>query len=206
VVNDPELLLEFSQPRLVSADLGGTQVWFDGFPGALLYAGGGQVNVVVPFEIAGKSSTRMQVWYQGIPSAIVALPVLPAIPGIFTQDGSGKGAASLVNADGLLNTPAYPAAAGSVVSLYATGGGIHSQPLSDGQQDIYADALVANVQVLLNGTPVTVLYAGSAPGLVAGVVQINFQIPAGFASSSAATVQVSAAGKLSPAGVTLATR
>jgi hypothetical protein len=78
--------LEFSEPRQVSTALAETQVWFDGSPGVVLYAGGGQVNVVAPFELAGKTSTRVQVWYQGIPSAIVAIPVTPVAPGLFTQD------------------------------------------------------------------------------------------------------------------------
>jgi uncharacterized protein (TIGR03437 family) len=198
--------LEFAEPRQVSSILGGTQVWFDGSTGALLYAGAGQINVVAPFEISGKSSTRMQVWYQGIPSAFVTLPVSPAAPGIFTQDSSGTGAGIVLNADYTLNSPANPAPAGSVVSLYANGGGTYSPSLEDGQQDVYADNLTAKVQVSLNGTSALVSYAGSAPGLVAGVVQINFQIPAGFPSSSAVTIQLNIGGKLSPTGVTLSVR
>jgi uncharacterized protein (TIGR03437 family) len=198
--------LEFAEPRQVSTNLGGTQVWFDGLPGALLYAGHGQINVVAPFKLASKTSTRMQVWYLGIPSPLVTLQVSPTAPGIFTQDGSGKGAAAILDADGTLNSPSNPASAGSVVSLYATGGGTYSPSLADGQQDIYADALTAGVQVSLNGTPAKVIYAGSAPGLVAGVVQINFQIPDGFPSSSTVAVQLNIGGNLSSAGTTLSVR
>lgn len=198
--------LEFSEPRQVSTDLAQTQVWFDGSAGTLLYAGSGQINVVAPFRLAGETSSRIQVWYQGIPSAIISMPVSPASPGIFTQDGSGKNAGAILNQDGSLNTPAQPAAAGTIVSVYGEGGGGYQPALSDGQQDIYADSLVSNVQVLLNGTPVPALYAGSAPDLVAGVVQVNFQIPPDFPPSSAAVVQLSIAGAVSPAAVTISTK
>jgi len=195
--------LEFSAPRQVSTDLGETQVWFDGLPGTMVYAGSGQIDVVAPFGLAGKKSTRVQVWYQGIPSAIIPLPVSPTSPGIFTQDGSGRGAAVL-NVDSSL--PGRPAPAGRVVSLYATGGGVTNPPLADGQQDIYPVPLAASVQVLLNGSAVPVLYAGSAPDLPAGVVQVNFQIPQDFPSSPSATVQLSVGGVLSPSGVTISTK
>jgi uncharacterized protein (TIGR03437 family) len=198
--------LEFSAPHQVSTNLGQTQVWFDGLPGTMLYAGGGQINVIAPFGLAGKASTRVQVWHQGIPSAFLTLPVAPGSPGIFTQNGTGKGAAAALNADYSPNTPSQPAPAGSVVSLFATGGGATNPALADGQQDIFADPLAASVQVVLNGTSVPVLYAGSAPGLVAGVDQINFQIPAGFPASSTVAVQMSVGGILSPAGVTISVR
>jgi uncharacterized protein (TIGR03437 family) len=162
--------------------------------------------VVAPFELAGKTSTRIQVWYQGIPSASFEMPVAVTSPGIFSQNGSGQGAASILNADYSLNTASQPAASGSVVSLYATGGGLTTPASSDGEQDVYALPLAASAQVTLNGTQVPVLYAGSAPGLVAGVVQINFQIPSGFPASSGVALQLSMGGQLSVPGVTMSIR
>jgi uncharacterized protein (TIGR03437 family) len=112
----------------------------------MLFAGSGQINVVAPFGIAEKKSTRVQVWYQGIPSAIFPLQVSPASPGIFTRNGSGQRAGTILNGDGTLNTPSQPAPAGSAVSVYATGGGETQPALADGQQDIYAWPLFAGVQ------------------------------------------------------------
>jgi uncharacterized protein (TIGR03437 family) len=198
--------LEFSSLRQVSTDLAETQVWFDGIPGTMLYASAGQLNVVAPFELAEKASTRLQIWYQGIPSTSFVAPVTASSPGIFTQNGSGKGAASILNADYSLNTAAQPAPSGSIVSLYATGGGATSPLSLDGAQDVYALSLTASAQVTLNGTGATVLYAGSAPGLVAGVVQVNFQIPPGFPASSNVALQLSIGGQLSASGVTMSIR
>lgn len=202
----PGRSLEFSEPRQVSTILTGTQVWFDGLPGTMLYAGSGQINVVAPFGLSGKSETRIQVWNRGIPSAIIPLQISPTSPGIFTQDGSGGGAGAILNADASINSPSQPAPAGSIVSIFANGGGPTTPPLADGQQDIHPSSLDGGVQVLLNGSSVPVLYAGSAPGLVAGVVQVNFQIPSDFPPSASATVQLSISGIISPAVVTMSIR
>ena len=202
----PGRTLEFSEPRQVSTILGSSRVWFDGLPGTMLYAGSGQINAIAPFGLSGKTSTRVQVWNQGIPSSIVSLQVSSTSPGIFTQNASGQGAAAILNADGSVNSPSQPAPAGSIVSLYANGGGVTRPLLDDGLQDIHPATLAGGVQVLLNGASVPILYAGSAPLLVAGVVQVNFQIPADFPPSAAATVQLSINGIVSPTGVTMSTR
>ena len=124
-------------------------------------------------------------------------------PGIFTQNGSGSGLSAILNADGSLNSAASPAHPGDVVSLYGTGGGVTSPPSQDGVLAPAADSLAAPVEVLLNNQSVTASYAGSAPGLVAGMIQVNFQIPAGFSSSTPARVQLKIGGVTSPAGTTL---
>jgi uncharacterized protein (TIGR03437 family) len=199
----PGRSLEFSAYRRVSTNLGGTEVWFDGLPGTMLYAGAGQVNVVAPFGLAGKSSTKVQLWYGGIPSAQITLPVVGVSPGIFTLDGSGKGPAALLNSDGSVNSAAHPAPAGTYATLFGTGGGL-TQPASHDGEPASADGLVAGVRVLLSGQSVPVIYAGSAPGLVAGVIQVNFQIPAGFPASPAVNLQLEVAGVASTSGATMA--
>ena len=47
---------------------------------------------MVPYEVAGKTSTSVQLVYQGIPSDAVTYDVVPFAPGIYTQDGAGMGA------------------------------------------------------------------------------------------------------------------
>src|SRR5207237_5302251 len=45
--------------------LGETQVFFDGVPAPLLLAGPATLTIFAPYEIAGKTSTRMTVVFQG---------------------------------------------------------------------------------------------------------------------------------------------
>jgi uncharacterized protein (TIGR03437 family) len=198
--------LELSAPHQVSTDLGGTQVWFDGLPGIMLYSGGGQVNVVAPYGLAGKSTTKVQLWNTGIPSPAVHLSVAATAPGVFTQDGSGRGAATILNSDYALNTPKQPAAAGSTAVLYGTGGGVTVPAAADGVLTASEDPLAAKVRVLLNGISVPVLHSGSVPGLVPGAIQVEFQIPPAFRPSPATAVQLEVGGVLSPVGISMAVR
>jgi uncharacterized protein (TIGR03437 family) len=58
------------------------------------------------------------------------------------------------------------------------------------------------VTVQIGGQPATVLYAGAAPDLVAGVFQINVQVPTGLQAGNQPVV-VTVGTKTSPANVTL---
>jgi uncharacterized protein (TIGR03437 family) len=63
--------------------------------------------------------------------------------------------------------------------IYATGGGQTNPAATSGTVTTAATPLSDNVTVTVGGQPAQVLYAGNAGGEVAGVVQINLQLPAG---------------------------
>jgi uncharacterized protein (TIGR03437 family) len=107
----------------------------------------------------------------------------------------------VVNQDGSVNT-ASPA--GSIVSLYGTGGGIVSGAV-DGELARAAVNYSGPVTVTIAGRNAIVSYAGSAPGLVNGAFQLNVQIPAGVPSGQAA-ITVSINGQSSTQGATLEIR
>ncbi len=76
---------------------GGTQVLFDGVAGAdSLYSSSGQVAAVVPYEVDGKLGTQVQVKNGTLTSDLVALPVWPVAPSIFSVDLSGTGQAAML--------------------------------------------------------------------------------------------------------------
>jgi uncharacterized protein (TIGR03437 family) len=121
----------------------------------------------------------------------LSLPAAPAAPALFTADGSGKGQALALNQDGTLNSAANPAGAASIVTVYGTGFGATSPISTDGvlaSPDL--DSIVLPVRITVAGKEAKVTYAGSAPGLVAGISQINFQIPEGLKSGDAAVVAI----------------
>jgi uncharacterized protein (TIGR03437 family) len=66
-----------------------------------------------------------------------------------------------------------------VVVLYATGGGQTNPASISGMVTTEATPLAENVSVTAGGQPAHVLYAGNAGGEVAGVVQVNLQLPPG---------------------------
>ncbi len=166
---------------------GGTRVLFDGVAAPMIYALSGQVSCVAPYALAGKISTQVQAEYNGQRSNAVTVPVQAASPAVFTADSSGKGQGSILNQDNSVNSAANPAAAGSVVVIYATGAGQTNPAGVDGAIiGVPLPVLVQAPKVSIGGVDAEVLYAGPAPGLVAGVLQINAKIPAGLSGSSSA--------------------
>ena len=60
------------------------------------------------------------------------------------------------------------------------------------------------VSVKIGGKSAEILYAGSAPQLISGVLQVNVRIPAGLAPSLAAEIVLTVGDVDSPSGVTVA--
>lgn len=163
----------------IAAQLGDTRVLFDEIAAPLIYVYPSQIAAVVPFELAGRATTVLQVEYRGVRSAPLTLRVADAVPAIFTADGTGQGA--ILNQDGTVNSVSNGAAANSVIILYGTGAGQTFPAGVDGQ--IAAPPVLPKpllpVQVSIDGQLAAVSYAGAAPGLVAGAIQVNATVPAG---------------------------
>jgi|SRR5882724_6614487 len=84
-----------------------------------------------------------------------------------------------LNEDGTLNSPRNPAKKGSRVVLFGTGGGSTIPPSVAGEvTPLVPRPLEVGAQVQIPGGPfVAIEYAGAAPGLIAGVTQINIKLP-----------------------------
>jgi uncharacterized protein (TIGR03437 family) len=173
----------------------------------MLYSVSGQAGAIAPFGLQARGKTQLQVEYLGTPSSSVALTVAAAAPAIFTANQSGKGQGSILNQDYTVNSAAAPAAVGSVVMIYATGGGAMSTAVIDGSiaQAPFA-TLGQKVTVRMGGALALVQYQGAAPGIVQGVLQINAVVPAGIAPGDTVPVEMTIGGVTSAAGVTLAVR
>ncbi len=179
----------------VTTDLGGTRVLFDGIPAPLLFVSATQVNAVVPYALSTASMTRLQVVFQGRATNTITLPVVASSPGVF----------AITNQDGSVNTAANPAAPGSVLVLYGTGEGQTSPAGIDGSvaNAVFPKPLL-DVTVTIGGRPASILYAGAAPGFVAGVLQVNVTIPDGVTGS--APIQVRIGSATTPAGLNINVR
>ena len=192
---------------VVDTSAGGTRVLFDGAAAPMIYSSAGQISAIVPFGLQGHSSTQLQVEYNGTRSTAATIPVSAAVPAIFTASASGKGQGAILNQDFSVNGAGNAATVGSAIMIYLTGAGVMQGQVRDGA---LAPAVLSiaqqNVVVHIGGIAVTPLYAGAAPGILEGVVQINAVIPTGVAAGTAVPVDVSIGGVTSPAGVTVAIR
>lgn len=194
--------------------LSGTSVQFNGVAAPLLYTSATQVAAVAPYGVTGPT-VQVTVTYQDQASVPATVQVFAAAPGLFTADGTGAGQAAAINQDGTINSASNPAPIGSVISLYATGGGQTSPAGVDGllstsplaRQSLPVQAYIGGLGGLL---PVAQLqYAGPAPGEIAGLMQINVPLPLGLQPGSAVPVNilVGTAGSLSLSNVvTIAVR
>jgi uncharacterized protein (TIGR03437 family) len=181
-------------------------VFFDGVEAPLLWARGTQLSAVVPYGVAGRDIARVWVSHRGWNSNVVAQVVSDTALGVFTQDASGHGPALALNQDGTLNSPDNPAARGSVMTVYFTGSGRTSPPGYDGM--IAGDnpsILVDPFSVLIGGHRANVTYAGSAPRMVSGVLQIRFVVPDAI-DASVVTLVVTSGASNSQDGVTVNVR
>jgi uncharacterized protein (TIGR03437 family) len=190
--------------------LGGTQVFFDATAAALTYAGAGQVNAIVPYEVAGKTTTQLTVAYQGGTSAPVTLNVQAATPAVFSQDFTGQGNGAILNQDNSLNGKSRPAARGTVVQIFLSGGGVTNPAGTDG----WITTPIGGQLPLLETQPVTVTiggvaspqinYSGGAPGAVAGLTQINAVVPENVTPGAALPLVVGIGAWQSQSGITIA--
>jgi uncharacterized protein (TIGR03437 family) len=188
----------------LTTQLGETRVLFDGTAAPMVYAASGECGAIVPYAVAGKNSTEVQVEFKGVPSNSVTIPVVQSSPGVFSLGASGAGPGAILDALGNTNSAANPAPKGSVVVLYATGEGQTSAPGIDGRLAVKRfPQPILPVSVTIDGIDAAVSYAGAAPGLVAGVMQIVVRVPDG-ARSGAVPVSLNVGPFQSQAGVTVA--
>jgi uncharacterized protein (TIGR03437 family) len=163
--------------------LGGTQVLVNGSAIPLQYVSPTQVNAVFPANVSGlvtltvtapAGQHTINVWTQ------------PAVPAIFTSDGT---AASALNAvTGAVVTSTTPLHGGDYVSLFLTGLGATTAGAGGLQY--------ASIQpvVTVAGQTCSLQFAGLSPQFP-GVDQINCQIPTGLGANPSAPVIVTSNGR-----------
>jgi uncharacterized protein (TIGR03437 family) len=199
--------MQLDSNGLVANSLAQTRVLFDGVAAPLIYVSASQTSAIVPYSVSGKQSTALTVEFQGRSSAAVTLPVTASAPALFTTTASGVGQAAAMNQDGSINGPGNPAVRGSVVVLFGTGEG---QTNPAGQDGAIATQTLPKpnlpVSVTIGGKTAQVIYAGAAPMLVAGVIQINVEVPSDITPSPTTPIEITVGDHTSRSDVTLATR
>jgi uncharacterized protein (TIGR03437 family) len=150
------------------AQLAGVSVTINGVTAPLYYVSSGQLNVQIPYETATNNVAVLRVNNNG-QSTTAPVMISPAAPAIFMDSKGGP-------------VPSASGARNQVMTLYITGYGAVTPPLSTGAgpaTGIPLTALPAPVQtptVTVGKVAAPILFAGVPWGFV-GVMQINYQIP-----------------------------
>jgi len=163
-------------------EVGGTSVSFDGYVAPLISVQDSLIVCFAPFEISNTAVVTVKV--NGQSSNTVRVGVTPVSPYILT----------IVNQDGSPNSAGHPAPQGSVVTFYVTGLGITSPLSQDGS--VSAPPLpvpVAPMGAYIDSNQVQPQFVAAADGLVAGITQINIQIPVATYTSNPVTAGVGSA-------------
>ncbi len=189
---------------------GGTQVFLDNSPLALLYTCDGQINAQVPYNLAANTPHQLSVHRIQVLSVPVGVSVAPAQPAIFTVGQNGLGPADIfpVGPDGSVGaTPvsdAAPAKAGDIVAILCTGVGLVSPPVDVGASPPASPASlsVSPVLVSIGGVQAQVLGAALAPNM-AGVYRVLAAVPSGVTPGDVPVI-LTVAGQNSPVTATMA--
>lgn len=159
-------------PRMIisiyGVNLDGPSVSVGGTMLNILYSSPGQINAVMPANIAAGLARLMLTNAAG--SQAINVMVEPAYPAVFTLDGSE--AAAVDARTGQVVGPAAPLHAGDYIELYLTGLGATTV------QNGFNYAAVQPT-VTIGGQMCPVSYAGAAPGFD-GLDQINCVVAAGL--------------------------
>jgi hypothetical protein len=172
--------------------LGGTSIKIVPFDAKLLYVSDREIIAMVP--AVGYPSISLG----GTP--VLQLPLIDVAaatqgPGLFTADGSGKGHAWVMDANGDWQSSGWPVRRGSVISLLGTGlasrrlqsNGCESWQLNYGERTpTYSDSM----EVLVGGVAGLVLSASSEFGQLCGIRRIDVLVPNNSPTGPAVPIKV----------------
>ncbi|MDX1979443.1 MAG: S8 family serine peptidase [Bryobacteraceae bacterium] len=176
----------FASTPYLPLSLSGVSVSFDvpsrreSYAGRLYYVSENQLNLQVPWELAGLNSAQMKVSIGDFSSALYTVPLSQYAPAAFEYPEAGTGrilAAARDEAFLLIGTD-NPARRGRAIQIYTNGmGPVANQPPTgepSPTQPLAASTL--SPEVTIGGRPAQVLYSGLTPGAIA-LYQLNVVVP-----------------------------
>ena len=149
-------------------------------PGRFSFVSPDQLNVQVPWELAGQTSAAVKVIVNYTYSALYLLPIADYSPGFFVIDYTTNEAAALLPNYSVVSS-GNPAPRGTPVLLYLNGLGPVNNTPGDGMAVPGATSTTTTQPtVTIGGQTATVTYSGLAPGLVG--YQVNAVVPTGISA------------------------
>ncbi len=162
--------------------LAGTNVSFDApgvsVPGNLWYVSPQQVNVQVPWELAGKDSALVKVNIRGVSGQLATVRLAAYSPAVFEYTEGGTRLAVAQDSNYQLITPQNPASPNDVIIVYCNGLGPVNDPPASGEPSPFEPlARTPGIPaVTIGGRSADVTFSGLTPGSV-GLYQVNVKVP-----------------------------
>ena len=211
----PDPLVSFVQPTggaPIDTTLSNVSVKFDTFAAPVIYVSSTQVAVMVPYELAGQTTTQVTLTYQSATSNTMNLNVQATAPALFTVAG-GTGQAAACNVDSTtgvwsINTDTAGIVKGATLVLFATGQGQTTPASTNGQIPVSVSPAPYDpaISVTIGGAAAAVTYAGYSPGMVAGILEIQVSVPTTISASKVSPVVLTVGAASSQAGVTVSVK
>jgi uncharacterized protein (TIGR03437 family) len=157
--------------------LAGTSVIIGGLQAPLYFVSPGQINALIPSELAPGPPYQLIVNNNGALSTPQSIQSTAVTPGVETLPSGYANAQHAT--DGSAVTDASPAKPGESIVVYLAGMGATTVPVPSGTaapSSPFADTVDAP-SITLNSEPVSFSFSGLTPGL-AGLYQIDLQVPA----------------------------
>jgi len=193
--------------------LGGVSVTFNGAPAPILYASSGQINIQVPYEIAGSAFVTMKLTPSVGDASSVGFAVVPSHPSVFLPEATfatcGSATTSSVqpialDADGSVNSCSNPAQAGTSVRVFLNGLGAAAGNPVTGAINAVAKALPISGSATPNdmapGEPVSL---ATSAGQIGSVIVATIAIPQGVGSLLEVALTVNGVSVLDPVAIWL---
>jgi len=165
-------------------------------PGYIDFVSPTQVNVWVPWELAGQSSVQMKVDVdEGFWGNVVTIPLQSTAPGFFLSSN----VAIAQDQNFKLITSSNPAVPGQAIVLYCNGLGpvTNQQPSGAPASGTSISATTTTPVVTIGGQTAQVIFSGLSPGFV-GLYQVNVYVPSGLSAGNQA-ITIAIGGQTSPA-------
>jgi uncharacterized protein (TIGR03437 family) len=192
---------QFAVATPIPTTLAGVSVRIGGRFAPLFYAGPGQINALIPFEVSGQTTIQVVTG----PTAggnTLNVNLAATAPGIFATNAQGFGQGAILNnpdpsfaapAGSIPGAATRPARRGDVITIFASGLGpvTPAMPsgLAAGAGGTAIPTLVNAPTVRIGGISAVVEFAGLAPEFV-GLYQVNVRVPANAPTGSAIPVQI----------------
>ncbi len=175
--------------------LGGVSVSFDvpsagiSVPGRIVFVTPGQINVQIPWELAGQSSAVMKVSI-GLTSSLntFTVPLKAVSPAFFEYSSGGQKYLAAQDAAYHLIGPSNPAHRGATILLYSNGLGPVDNPVPSGEPTpAQAPNTMTIPKVTIGGQTAHVVFSGLSPQSIA-LYQVNVVVPQNISAGSQAVV------------------